>query len=152
MISKQEFFTQFNSGQNQYTYFIMAIDASGIAFALSKIDEKLFTWSLIPFFLAILAWAVSFFSGLRFQQLKNENLLLEYKNMDVRKGDFPGIGDDKALIDAESAKLVSHAEKIQVKIHLMYNLLNYFMILGMIFFITYQIWEMAYKSHLVKCI
>jgi hypothetical protein len=146
MISKQEFFNQFNSGQNQYTYFIMAIDASGIGFAISKVDQKNFACPLILFSLAIISWAISFFAGIRFQQLKNENLLIEYKNLDIREGDFPGINSDKTLIEQESAKLKSQAESAQKKMHIMYNLLNYFMILGMILFIIYQIWEMMIRT------
>jgi hypothetical protein len=146
MISKEEFFNQFNSGQNQYTYFIMAIDASGIAFAISRIDEKVFSWPLILFSLSVIFWAISFFAGIRFQQLKNENLLLEYKNMDIREEDFPGIAGDKVIIEQESAKLKLQAEKAQNRMHLMYNLLNYFMILGMISFIAYQIWEMIIRT------
>lgn len=146
MISKQEFFNQFNSGQNQYTYFIMAIDASGIAFAISRIDEKVFSCPLVLFSLSVICWAISFFAGIRFQQLKNENLLLEYKNMDIREEDFPGIAGDISLIEQESAKLKSKAEKAQNKMHLMYNLLNIFMVFGMILFVGYQIWEMAIRS------
>lgn len=150
MIPKQEFFNQFNAGQNQYTYFIMAIDASGIAFAISKIDEKVFAWPLILFSFAIICWVISFFSGIRYQQLKNETLLLEYNNMDIRENDFPGIEGDKTVIEEESAKLKMQAEKAQNKMHTKYNLLNYFMILGMLLFVAYEIWEMAIRSHPVK--
>ena len=139
MISKQEFFNQFNSGQNQYTYFIMAVVASGIAFALNKIDEKVFAWPLILFSQAIICWTISFFSGIRFQQLKNENLLIEYKNMDIKENDLHGMEGVEALIE-ESAELKLQAEKAQNKMHKMYNLLNYFMILGMVLFIAYEIW------------
>lgn len=146
MISKNEFFNQFNSGQMQYTYFIMAIDASGIALALNKIDEKVFTWSMILFALGIVCWAISFFSGIRFQQLRNEYHLLEFKNMDIRESDYPGINGDKILIDAENAKITVKANRIQKSLHVMYNLLNYFMIGGMIFFCLYEICEITRRS------
>lgn len=146
MISKKEFFNQFNSGQNQYTYFILAIDASGIAFALNKIDEKVFAWSLVMFAIAILCWAISFFSGLRFQQLKNEYYLLEFKNMDMRESDHPETMGRPNLIDIEEAKLNEQAKVLQKKMHVMYNLLNYLMLLGIIFFVVYEVWEMIIRS------
>ena len=150
MISKQELFNQFNSGRNQYTYFIMAIDASGIGFALAKVDEKVFTWPLSIFLFAIISWAVSFFAGIRFQQQKNKILLLEYKNMDTREVDYPGIMGDQLLIEAASTKIKVQAGEAQKKIYLSYNLLNLFMILGIIFYVAYQIWEMAIRSNSIK--
>jgi len=128
----------------------MAIDASGIGFALAKVDEKVFTWPLSIFLFAIISWAVSFFAGIRFQQQKNKILLLEYKNMDTREVDYPGIMGDQLLIEAASTKIKVQAGEAQKKIYLSYNLLNLFMILGIIFYVAYQIWEMAIRSNSIK--
>ena len=150
MISKQEFINQVHSGQNQYTYFIMAIDASGIAFALSKLDSKVFTLQMILFFCAIISWGLSFFSGIRFQQLKNEALQIEYYNMDMREEDYPEIWGDKTLIKIKETELIGMIRIIQSKMHRGYVFLNNFMILGIIFFAGYEIWEMIIRSISVK--
>jgi hypothetical protein len=147
MILKKEFFNQFNTGQNQYTYFIIAIDASGIGFALNKLDDKVLSYPLIFFLLALASFAFSFFSGIRFHQLKNESYSLEYKNLEILEKNFPGIMDNEDLIKKEIDSLTAKSEIIQIKMFRTYNFLNVFMALGICFFVVYELFLLLSRSN-----
>lgn len=146
MISKEEFFKLFQVGQNQYTYFIMAIDASGIGFVLNKIDDKAFSYSIILACLAIISWGISFYCGTRFQQIKNKRLKLEYDNMDMREPDYPGIEGDQKIIREKAVEYENIALSDQCKADTMYSCINIFVCVGIVFLICYEIWEMVVRS------
>src|SRR5690242_5004679 len=82
---RSEFFGEFNAAQNQYTYFIIGLDAAAIAYAIGKTDQRTFEWVLLPLGLAILAWGLSLYAGIRFQQLKKAGLVLEINALDAEE-------------------------------------------------------------------
>lgn len=54
---------QHRAGQDKYTYFLLAVAASAVAFSVQKTSGLKMAWSMIPVGLAVLAWGVSFFFG-----------------------------------------------------------------------------------------
>ena len=51
--------------QNKYVYFLLAVAASGVAFAIQKSEGATAQWPLVPLALAVLCFGFSFFFGLR---------------------------------------------------------------------------------------
>lgn len=51
--------------QEKYTYFMLAISASAIAFSVQKTELSIFDWSLFPVGVAVILWGASFYCGCR---------------------------------------------------------------------------------------
>ena len=60
-----ELFKQHREFQNKYAYFLLAIAASAIAFAIQKSDDALLQWPMLPLGLAVLSFGISFYKGIR---------------------------------------------------------------------------------------
>ena len=59
-----EMIRQHRTGQDKYSYFLLAVTASAVAFAVQKTDGLGITYSLIPLGAAVLLWGLSFYFGL----------------------------------------------------------------------------------------
>jgi uncharacterized membrane protein len=141
LFPRSSFFEEFNTLQNQYTYFIMAIDASAIAYSVQKIDQRVFAWSLLPLGLALIFWGISFFSGLRFNQCKKEISVLELENLDL-------IDEEKetSALNSKKDKLLNQAKQIQTKMYRYYNFMNYGLMGGIILFVVWTLIEMGIRT------
>lgn len=51
------------TGQEKYTYFLLAAAGAAIGFAVQKTDGLRFSWWLLPVALATVCWVASFYSG-----------------------------------------------------------------------------------------
>ena len=57
---------QFKASQERYVYFLLAVAASAIGFAITQSKVEPLCWIHIPLGMSVLFWALSFISGLRF--------------------------------------------------------------------------------------
>jgi hypothetical protein len=53
-----EVYKQFRGYQDRYTYFLLAVSGSSIAYALNRAEKQLLSFYLIPWGLALLMWAL----------------------------------------------------------------------------------------------
>jgi hypothetical protein len=60
-----EIHRQHRTGQDKYTYFLLAVTASAVAFAIQKTDDVIITYSLLPLGVAIIFWGFSFYFGVK---------------------------------------------------------------------------------------
>lgn len=60
-----EVYRQHKSAQDKLTYFLLAVTASAIAFAVQKSEGINISTSMIPLGLSGISWALSFFYGIR---------------------------------------------------------------------------------------
>ena len=60
-----ELHKQHRESQSKYTYFILAVAASAIAFAVQKTSGSTYTWFQLPLGGAITFWSLSFYYGCR---------------------------------------------------------------------------------------
>jgi hypothetical protein len=79
-------YNQFRTAQDKYVYFLLAVAASAIAFSTQITKELVFSYTLIPLGLAVLAWALSFFSGCRTIQYVNSNTFANFELLKVEAG------------------------------------------------------------------
>ena len=54
---------QHQTGQDKFTYFLLAAAGAAIAFAVQKTEGLLLSWWLLPVAFATLCWGVSFYFG-----------------------------------------------------------------------------------------
>ncbi|MBW7998051.1 MAG: hypothetical protein FVQ81_16080 [Candidatus Glassbacteria bacterium] len=60
-----EFHKMHRAGQDKYTYFILAVTASAVAFAVQKTEDLSITYYMIPLGTAVISWGFSFYFGIR---------------------------------------------------------------------------------------
>ena len=59
-----EIHKQHRTGQDKYTYFLLAVTASAVAFSVQKTSGLVLSWSLLPLGIAVLTWGTSVMSSL----------------------------------------------------------------------------------------
>lgn len=60
---------------DKYVYFLLAAAGASIGFAVQKVENRQFTYSLIPLGISVLCWGISFYFGSNC--LKNKNRATE---------------------------------------------------------------------------
>lgn len=60
-----ELYKSHSDGQRKYTYFLLAVSASVVAFAMQKTEGLKLTYSLIPLGMSIILFGISFYFGAR---------------------------------------------------------------------------------------
>lgn len=85
----RELWLQHRAGQDKYTYFLLAVTASAIAFAVQKTGDATLTWKLAPLGLAILAWGGSFYCGCKNLIWVQTALMANYNLLQLRAGVHP---------------------------------------------------------------
>jgi hypothetical protein len=96
----RELWLQHRAGQDKYTYFLLAITASAIAFAVQKTSDATFSWTLAPLGLAVLAWGGSFYCGCKNLIWVQSALMANYNFLQLRQGVHPQQPDHPALSEA----------------------------------------------------
>jgi len=86
---ERELWLQHRAGQDKYTYFLLAITASAIAFAVQKTSDATFSWTLAPLGLAVLAWGGSFYCGCKNLIWVQTALMANYNLLQLRRGAHP---------------------------------------------------------------
>lgn len=69
---------QFKAAQEKYIYFLLAVSASAIGYAITQVKVEPFNLNHIAFGLSIFLWSLSFMSGLKFIEFNTEST---FKNM-----------------------------------------------------------------------
>lgn len=135
-----------DTDQGKYTYFLLAIAASAIAFAVQITKESIFELSLIPLGISVLSWGLSFYCGCQNMRYSNANTIANIDLFRVRDGLDPDVGDNVALkrvaIDETLLAYDSNSKIICSYNNWQFRLL----ILGAISFIFWRLLEMAIRT------
>jgi hypothetical protein len=81
-----EIHRQHSTGQDKYTYFLLAVTASAVAFAVQKTSGLKITYSLFPLAFAVLLWGVSFFFGCKNLLWVSASISANYSLLQLHKG------------------------------------------------------------------
>jgi hypothetical protein len=81
---------QHREGQDKYTYFLLAVTASAVAFSVQKTEAAVITWSLIPMALAIISWGISFYFGCKNLIFVQIAISANYTILQLDAGVHPG--------------------------------------------------------------
>lgn len=96
----RELWLQHRAGQDKYTYFLLAITASAIAFAVQKTTDAVLAWTLVPLGLAVLAWGGSFYCGCKNLIWVQTALMANYNLLQLESGVHPQQPDHPDLSEA----------------------------------------------------
>ncbi len=86
---KTEIAKQLHDAQAKYTYFILAVAASGIALAVQRTTGDALSWIHLPLGLAVLSWAASFFAGCRNRDYFSTTLFANLAGLQLEDGTHP---------------------------------------------------------------
>tara|TARA_R110002167_G_scaffold61913_4_gene174933 strand:- start:33419 stop:33877 length:459 start_codon:yes stop_codon:yes gene_type:complete len=133
--------------QDKYTYFLLAVTASAIAFSVQKTDTLFISWSLIPIGLAVLSWCVSFYCGCKNLVWIQLTLYANLGLLQLNDGSHPELPHN--LYEKEAAKQgVKDALDRNASIAQKYAIWQYrFLTSGAVLFLVWHILEMILRTY-----
>lgn len=126
-------YKEVNNLRNRYSFFLLAITASAIAFSTKQVDDRAFELQLVPLGITIILWLLSFYFGCKHIEYGHKldkcifMLAVQQRNNEVTI-------KEEALITG--SELVDNSFKRQFKT----------LVLGAIFYIIWQIIEMYIRT------
>ncbi len=133
---------QLSEAQSKYTYFLLAIAASAIAFAIQRTTGKTLTWGMIPLGLAVICWAGSFFAGCRNRSHFSSTLYQNVKMLQIQNGTITV----DPLFPLSSITVANEVKKEAERNSSMANFFGHLqfrlLVTGAIFFLAWHIIEM----------
>jgi len=142
-----EMYKQHATGQEKYTYFLLAAAASALAFAIQKTDGLTISWWLLPAAAAALSWGVSFFFGCKNLIWVQTAIYANYNLLSLQRGMHPDQPPhpqlSQAAISGVEKALESNVQNAQFYAKWQFRLL----VLGGVFFITWHILEMFHGTY-----
>ncbi len=137
-----ELWRQHRTGQDKYTYFLLAAAASAVAFSVQKTEGIFISVQLIPVGIAVLFWGLSFYCGCKNLIWIQISLFANYDLLQLRHGTHPEQPDHPQLIDA-AIRGVSSALKENTSKAALYAVWQFrFLIGGALFFIGWHVWRL----------
>ena len=130
-----ELYKQHRTGQDKYTYFLLAAAGAAIGFAIQKTEGLVLSWWLLPVAVATLCWVVSFYFGCKNLIWVQTTIYSNYNLLQLRRGVHPEQPPHPQLVQAAISG-VEEALKINVSKTQLYATWQFgSLILGAIFFI-----------------
>jgi hypothetical protein len=77
------------TGQEKYTYFLLAAAGAAIGFAVQKTEGLALTWWLLPVAASTMCWAASFCFGCANVNWVQASISANYALLQLRKGSHP---------------------------------------------------------------
>jgi hypothetical protein len=137
-----ELYKQHQTGEDKYTYFLLAAAGAAIAFAVQKTEGLRLSWWLLPVAAATVSWALSFFFGCRRLVWVQTALYANYSLLQLRTGTHaqqPTHPQElQAAIAGVGSALDKNAKKAQFYAIWQFRAL----IVGVVFFIVWRVLEM----------
>jgi hypothetical protein len=158
---KTELYKQIRTHEDKYTYFLLAIAASAIAFSMQQVHDRPFSFGLIPLALSVLLFGFSFYFGCKNLQYISINLFDEFELNKVIHGefDFDNLSDSPEhlkqpnhpdFIESASKGLKRAIKEINNKIYKFSQRQFFFLIAGAVSYVLWNIVEMWIRSQCIK--
>lgn len=142
-----ELHSQHSIGEQKYTYFLLAVTASAVAFAIQKTDVSLITISLLPLGCAVLCWGGSFYFGVNKLKSVQAALTVNERLLKLEMEIHPDQPDDpqekQKAIDLTMSALKLNIDDAQFYSDWQFRLL----ITGAVLFICWHIVEMILRTY-----
>jgi hypothetical protein len=141
-----ELYRTHRSTQDRYCYFMLAAAGAAIAFAVTRSQDMALSYSQIPLAFAVVSWGVSFFAGSMNQRYVLSTLYANMGLLKVQSGAEPGIGTHPQMIKAASQGVRSALETNSNRANRFSKWQFYFLIIGAIFFVGWDVYEMYLRT------
>ena len=142
-----EIHKQHRSGQDKYTYFLLAVTASAVAFSVQKTSGLKLVWPMLPLGFAVLLWGISFYFGCKNLIWVQTSIYANYSLLQLHKGVHPQQPDHPqmlaAAISGVRSALESNVKSAQFYAEWQFRLL----IAGAVLFLAWHILEMALLTY-----
>lgn len=138
---------QHRAGQDKYTYFLLAVTASAIAFSVQKTSDAVLTLTLVPLGLAVIAWGGSFYCGCRNLIWVQTSLMANYNLLQLKYGVHPSQPNHPdhlaAAITGVNTAIESNVNKAQSYAVSQFRLA----IIGAVLFLTWHVIELYVRTN-----
>ncbi|MBU0699892.1 hypothetical protein KKE26_01120 [bacterium] len=142
-----EIHRQHRTGQDKYTYFLLAVTASAVAFTVQKTDGLKITYSLLPLGVAILLWGLSFYFGIKNLLWVQTSIYANYSLLQLQKGVYPEQPDHPQMLEA-AIRGVRSAIESNVGKSQFYGVWQFrLLIAGAVLFLVWHVLEMALRTY-----
>jgi hypothetical protein len=142
-----EIHKQHRTGQDKYTYFLLAVAASAVAFSVQKTDGMKIAYSLIPLGGAILLWGLSFYFGVKNIVWVQSSIYANFNLLQLKNGVHPNQPahpvEQKAAMEGVSSAMEKNSKKAQFYGAWQFRLL----IAGAVLFLIWHILEMVLRTN-----
>ena len=149
MVDEQliEIHRQHRTGQDKYSYFLLAVTASAVAFSVKRTDGLKITYSLIPLGAAVLLWGVSFYFGVKNLLWVQTSIFANYSLLQLQKGVHPEQPDHPQILEV-AIRGVRSAFESNIKNAQFYGIWQFrLLITGAIFFLLWHVLEMVLRTY-----
>lgn len=130
------------AAQNKYVYFLLAIAAASIAFAITQTNDAFLGWHQLPLALATFFWAFSFYCGCRNRTLNFAILKLNIEDITLKMGRNELAGNNPQKIDLGVKVMQEEISKINDQYASFGAWQFRYYVVGSIFFIAWHVIEM----------
>lgn len=83
----------YNTSNERYIYFLLAVSASAIGYAMTQLQKEPFNLNHIAFFLSVSLWSLSFLAGLKLINTTNQFIFhnINYLSFERKFGSHPSL-------------------------------------------------------------
>lgn len=129
-------------GQRKYAYFLLAVAASAIAFAVSRTESAVMTYSQAPLAIAVLCWALSFFFGCQHLAYVTATLKANAAMLTIQAGEHPDYPPHPEMVDIARTTTGENAEGANRNAKRQFR----FLVSGALFYVAWHVVEMALRA------
>ena len=147
--TEEELYKQSRIVQDKFTYFLLAVAASVIGFTIQEVSGRIFEKSLIFLGIAIILWCMSFYFGCLHIKYVSSTIYANYGLIQTQNDKNLSVPDEPEYISAATAGIREAMEKNAEKANKYAKWQFRILILGAIFYIFWQITEMAIRSNVI---
>ena len=131
------------TGQEKYTYFLLAAAGAAIGFAVQKTEGLSLSWWLLPVAIATICWSASFYFGCKNVTLVQASISANYSLLQLQQGSHPEQPPHPQLVEAAMRGVISALETNGNKAQF-YGVWQFrLLVAGAIFFIAWRVTEMV---------
>lgn len=141
-----EVYRQLRISQHKYTYFMLAAAASAVAFAVTRTQDDVLAWSMLPLAGAVISWGASFFFGCRHLDYVNSTLYANYELLRVEKGIHREAGTHPNMIAAASEGIRKAIEANSNRANRLGKWQFRMLTVGALFYLSWHILEMYIRT------
>jgi hypothetical protein len=145
MDEQKEIQTLFRQQQEKYNYYLIALCVTEIGYAVHITLEQPLKYSQIPLAMAVAAWGLSVYFGLKFITYSLSILFANNALFDVIKGNHPDAGTHPERIEAASKGIVHAMDTSSESARQISIWQKRLFFSGMILFLFWHVLEMFLK-------
>jgi hypothetical protein len=142
-----ELHKQHREGQSKYTYFLLAVAASAVAFAVQKTSGTKLAWPMTPLGLAALSWGLSFYCGCKNLLWVQTAIYANYSLLQLKNGIHPEQPPHPHLLQAaeEGVRLAIKTNIEGAEFHGKWQFR--LLILGGVLFLAWHVLDMVLRTY-----